>query len=352
MKAVTIYPCFDVFNQSFYLNCLVEVFGARNIHFTTEGFPTFKSSGSLKAIIQDGEQRTRIFVDHWDLPIFDEEALEWCNVYAKRNIDPNSIPAKYADKIVPAGPSFPVRACNAGLGAYYAFSTFWQSYRGSLLRGGPTGERTRLHFTNWCRQLITRLNVDTYKPGRSSSDYVFFCCSLWKRDGAANDARATFIRACKSMPGMTFEGGFARRDDIDVHKDLMVDKWYTQRQFVKKTIASVVVFNNPAVSSCHSWRLGEYLALGKAIISLPIKRMLPASLVHGQHIHYVDQSIDSIGKAIQVISRDAAYKDQLEKGAREYYMRYLSPAAIVELLGGSPLSCRNSRAGHNAVLLS
>ena len=54
------------------------------------------------------------------------------------------------------------------------------------------------------------------------------------------------------------------------------------------------MLNTPGVSGCLGWKLGEYLALGKAIISTPIQRQLLADLEHGTHIHVVDGSEDSM----------------------------------------------------------
>ena len=76
----------------------------------------------------------------------------------------------------------------------------------------------------------------------------------------------------------------------------------------------------------------EYLALGKAIISLPLMRALPAPLEHGVHIHYVDGSSEQIRDALRQISSDAEYRSFLEHNAREYHERYLSPAAMMRRL--------------------
>jgi len=99
-----------------------------------------------------------------------------------------------------------------------------------------------------------------------------------------------------------------------------MDKRYTHTEFIQKTKASAVVFITPAVARCLSWRLGEYLALGKAIVATPIERLLPAPLIHGKHIHYVEASLESIKNAVQLICQDDAYRRKLEQGAREYYL--------------------------------
>jgi glycosyltransferase involved in cell wall biosynthesis len=107
---------------------------------------------------------------------------------------------------------------------------------------------------------------------------------------------------------------------------------------LEKTKSSALVFNTPAVWSCHGFKLAQYLALGKAIISTPLSREMPAPLIDRCHIHYVDGSIDSISAAIQLILRDADYRKHLEENAGAYFRKYLIPKSVVErLLAGRRL---------------
>jgi glycosyltransferase involved in cell wall biosynthesis len=142
------------------------------------------------------------------------------------------------------------------------------------------------------------------------------------------------MKACKSIPGVTFEGELFMRPGYHApgYEGITQPKSAGHRTYIEKTKASCVVFNTPSVHSCHSWKLGEYLALGKAIISLPIIRDLPSPLVHGVHVHYVDGTPDSMREAVMLIREDAAYRARLEANAREYHDRYLAPAVMMKRL--------------------
>ena len=59
-----------------------------------------------------------------------------------------------------------------------------------------------------------------------------------------------------------------------------------------------MAFNNPAVHGCLGWKLGELLAMGKAIVSLPIERTLPSPLERGVHMHVVNGSAGALDDAI------------------------------------------------------
>jgi hypothetical protein len=56
-----------------------------------------------------------VYISAEDGSGFNSEALQWSDVYAKVNIDPNVRPEQHHEKILPIGPSFGVK--NYGLGS-------------------------------------------------------------------------------------------------------------------------------------------------------------------------------------------------------------------------------------------
>ena len=96
---------------------------------------------------------------------------------------------------------------------------------------------------------------------------------------------------------------------------------------------SAFVFNTPAFWDCHGWKLGEYLALGKCIISTPLSNDLPAPLVHGVHIHYVQPNEESIREAVEYILSHKEYRKTLERNAKSYWDKYGTPEQSLHLLG-------------------
>jgi glycosyltransferase involved in cell wall biosynthesis len=171
-----------------------------------------------------------------------------------------------------------------------------------------------------------------YTPDTSNPNYIFFLSSIWAREMQCNQYRAHFIEVCRSLDDLQFEGGFAprMRRDVPGFEQYTIERRYAFREYLRKLKRSALAFNTPAVLGCHGWKLGEFLALGKAIISTPLSRALPKSLIHGEHVHFVDGSPDSIKEAVCLIRRDNAYRQQLELGARTYYLEYLQPQRIIE----------------------
>lgn len=328
-RTVEIHPYFAPFHASFFIAGLGAVFGTANLKYSGQHFPKFNRSGFLKFII-GGPKACRVFVDEWDTPSFEESGLAWCDVYAKRNIDPTRLPGQHAGKVIPAGPTFPVRFAGPMPALHDAIKTWMLATRTSTSYSGYA--RSKEHFASWYRQLSYGLPLSVYEPGLSRPDYIFFSSSIWKEDGETNRTRALFIEACRSAAGVTLEGGFTPRSAGDVHgyEHLTINRRFTHAEFIEKTKASAVAFNNPAVERAFSWRLGESLALGKAIVSTPLERLVPSPLIHGEHIHLVEPSFEAMRGAVEKICGDDAYRRRLEQGARQYYLDYLSPSATVK----------------------
>jgi glycosyltransferase involved in cell wall biosynthesis len=179
-----------------------------------------------------------------------------------------------------------------------------------------------------------RLPIDAYRPGRSEPGYVFFTAWAWQKHPEVNESRGRFIRAVRSGPGVRFEGGFVPRphDDVANVRGLTGPGPFTLREFVERTSRSAVAFQSPAVHGCLGWKCGEFLALGKAIVSTGVPQRLPAPLRHGEEIWYVDDDVDAIRAAVQRIATDTDLRSHLERGARSYYDTWLTPAVVIERL--------------------
>ena len=95
------------------------------------------------------------------------------------------------------------------------------------------------------------------------------------------------------------------------------------KDYLKKIKESVVVFNTPAVLKCHGWKLAEYLALGKVIISTPISRELPDSLIDYKHLLLTDGSEEDIEKKVIEIISNPELAKELSSQSKEYFDNHL-----------------------------
>ena len=158
--------------------------------------------------------------------------------------------------------------------------------------------------------------------------------TLWQgHEERINHERKRFIELVKSQ-NCIFEGGFfavANHPKMDGYEDILFNKPISGAVYIEKTKLSNFVFNTPAVHSCHGWKLAEYLAMGKAIISTPLSNELPISLTHGENIHIVNNA-EELNSAIALLKNDVDYRIRLEKNANLYYEEFVKPKAVIENL--------------------
>ena len=261
----------------------------------------------------------RVYICAEDSPSIDPEALDWCDVYAKVNAR-TPLPAK----VLAIGPSFGVTAWNRPRSVAAAMSSIaFRSQR-----------RPLDNVADLRRQVRYRLPERALVPGVTDPARVFFAGTIWRREAATNQARAAFLRAVRARPELHLEGGFApRSDDLDHDFDDLIAPRVDYPAYVEATRRSAFVFNTPAVLDCHGWKLGEFLALGKAIISTPLVNEMPAPFVAGTHFHPADPTPVALDAAIDDLA-EPAYRQHLERNARRYYDEYLTPEAVIRRIIG------------------
>jgi glycosyltransferase involved in cell wall biosynthesis len=325
MTQVRICSSFDALYYSFYIQGIIDVFGESNMKYSYRNFPPFPSE--CLAFVVSGNAEQRVVIDAYDgARVTNHLGLEWCDVYGKVNLVSSILSSHQLVKCMPIGPSFPVQLWSSVIKAcWMALKHYHPSAR---------VKSSREHLANYVRQYRDRLPLKHFVPGPVKENYIFFSSTIWREDEApgTNQYRASFMETCKSLEGVTFEGGFSPRqlsNEQKRYQEHIAPKRYPLPEWLKKIKSSAVVFNTPAVWLSHTWKLAEFLALGKAIISTPISRDLPAPLVHGQHIHYVDGSAGDIREAVLFILNNREYREHLEQNARDYYLTHLSPQRVI-----------------------
>ena len=207
---------------------------------------------------------------------------------------------------------------------------------------------SNISFKNYLRDYlytnIRRRPIEAYEcETKVRHNYIFHASTLWYNKFAATDTnmyRGKFLKACKRA-GINVEGGlfYVKGESVlrempdypkykEEYKDFIYESRLSMDDYIRKTKESVVVFNTPSVCECHGWKLAEYLCMGKAIISTPLTREIPAPLEHGKHVHFVN-SVDEIYDAVVKINSDEHYRKQLEEGAREYYEKWIAPEVVI-----------------------
>jgi len=186
---------------------------------------------------------------------------------------------------------------------------------------------------------MKRLSLDKYLTSNAQDNYIFFISSLYgnkfKNHINTNHFRAMFIRACKKNSSIKFEGGLLINrnsgNELNKYEDIVTNQYIKAREYVERIHKSIVVFNTPALWGCHGWKLGEFMAMGKAIISTSFKNEMPIPLTHGKNIHFIDGD-DNLELIIEHFVNNPSYRQVLEAGAKEYFDQYLAPEKVATKL--------------------
>ncbi|MGM9837772.1 MAG: glycosyltransferase [Paludibacteraceae bacterium] len=318
---ITVYAGSNPQYAGFYISYLEACVSKSHITFSRDAFMWNhdRVCGTTLALLIYADNSAlpplRLAIDTGDGYDMDEEAYQWCDTYAKINYNQSKTPQYFQVKTISICPSFAVKSWGLVGTIYHAI------YNAMLMR--PTNIRKFLGKYKHCYLRIPL--QEYYQQAEVDERYVFFCSTFWynepgtgtRNDDITNRYRANFIRACKSIEGLKFEGGLVVHHGSNVEKyPDVVSVGYSHADYIRNIKRSIIAFNTPALWDCHGWKLGEFLAMGKAIISTPLSNDLPAPLEHGVNIHFVDGSEESIREAVLYIAENKTYRRRLEGGGK------------------------------------
>ena len=327
---IYIYGLCNVYYESFYIQGLKEYFGVKNVFFNISKFPKFGIYDAMSIIIKYENHEIKICIDSNDRNEIIKQQLDWCDIYGKINYNETVFPQDNNHKIKAIGPSFGIKIWNFPTTCFIATLNFIRFYRSIPLKkyflSNYKAQYKRLPLHNYLQ------NVDRKKR---ANNFIFFIGSIWKQEPKTNELRSNFIKCCKKNKSINFEGGFAPRSDGNnlTYQDIVLDKPYTLKHYLYKTKLSSVAFNTPAVNDCHGWKLGEFLAMGKAILSTPFYNKMPIDLINNENIIFLNSCDEiDINEKLQTILKNKALQLKLEQNSRQYFLENLAPEKVISRL--------------------
>ena len=336
MIKVKIDPTCRVLYASFYIQGLYDVFGKKNVCFSSKHFKNLVRHkdanvyGQYMAfVVIENSKRRNIIIDFQDKSDINENAYNWCDFYAKVNFNPNLTKGELLPKIISIPPGFGIRIWNYSQTLFYALMNYFKSDCSTLVK-------TKTFFGGYLRQYKRPKLNDYVNLEKTEGNYIFMIGTAWYADDCiknTNILRKSFVDTCKEL-NCDFEGGFicdTGHPQYEFFKEYLLNERYSGLEYVKRTQRSVVAFNTPAVWNCHGWKLAEYLAMGKAIISTSFVNKLPVDLKHGEEIHFISEEID-MKSSLEYLLNNEIYRKKLEKGSSTYWEKYVSPKAVISNL--------------------
>jgi hypothetical protein len=334
---VIVDPNCNILYGSFYLKGLWDVFGKKNVRFSSTPFTELNSLSLCFnfVVFQHGKSLVKVTIDMDDYIEIKPKHYNWCDVYGKVNTNWKLIDESYKQKVISLTPGFGINIWDLPTTCYQLFKNYFLSHHSEL--------NFRRFLAKYKSQFLIRLPLSAYSHSEVDDNYLFHVSTLWQNiddvnnDENVNRIRSIFIDTCKKLDFLNFEGGlyFAGGRQLPTKfKHLVFEKYMDNTTYMEKVKSSFVVFNTPAWLNCHGWKLGEYLALGKAIISTKFYNDLPVPLIHGENIHFVEDTPEDIRSAIELLARDRQYRIKLEQGALQYWNNYATPKKIIERMIG------------------
>lgn len=320
MKVIVDATC-DILYSSYYIKGLQEVYGKNAVTFSSVYFENFELNNKFLAfVIIDDKKEFKVIIDFGDAASIDEKAYEWSTIYGKINVTKQDV-INYS-KLTVIGPSFGIKIYNPFQTVFYAFSNYLKAKRRI-----PNKKR---FLSNYYAQ-YKRAELEYYfSLKKEKTNYVYFLSSLWKKEEKTNLYRKNFILACKNESIIQFEGGFSPRTNNDIsgfEKETVASR-VSIKEYLSNIKNAEIVFNTPAVLDCHGWKLGEYFALGKIVLSTPLSREMPSNF-DANLLFYCNGSESDITEKIESIL-NTENREKLEKKVKHYFDENLSPISVIK----------------------
>ncbi|MCW8810919.1 MAG: hypothetical protein OQJ93_00480 [Ignavibacteriaceae bacterium] len=145
-----------------------------------------------------------------------------------------------------------------------------------------------------------------------------------------NNFRINCIKVCKKEFGELFLGGLQRdRYSLAVAKDLVVPLHITE----KKTFINTIKDHNICIATTGlhdsiGWKVGEYVAASRAIVSEPLKYEVPGDFEMGKN-YLAFNNEDELLEKISILLNDREKLFELMNNNFHYYNNYLRPEILV-----------------------
>lgn len=323
-------PLVNVNYAGFYIHGFYQIVGVKNVIFTNKPFLSLENRKYCLNFVMDNK---KYCIDFGETSDVKPKEYAWCDVYGHVNANLKNTPAEFHEKLVSLPPSFGIKLWSHADSFIYAWKNMWKTF----YKVFPF--KFIVNYRKQCRYRVYYEEYDNSAP--VDKNYIFHLSSIWpnddweRNDPGFNEANSNFIKACNAVQGLNFDGGLTFSEKVSCSPSLNKFKCegsVSVKEYLEKTRKSILAFNTPFSNGSHGWKLGEFMALGKAIVSLPLVNDLPEPLVHGENIHFVENNVEAIKEAILKIKNDDDYRAKLEKGAREYWEKYGTSTKSLELL--------------------
>lgn len=275
------------------------------------------------------------------------QALEQVDVYIKRSLEPETydgIPHHLQQKFIPFGFNYQV----LGYSSTFFLKLLLLEYLSRPFI--PWAKKNNFHISNlkdiatvlFLRKSNGLLSEHELSPRNNikRTQTILFQCRLWDVAGVSkanqedthrvNQGRIQLLRRLKAEFGSLFLGGLQNNFYAREHApDLISSLPSGRRAYLELVNNASIVISTTGLLKSNGWKLGEYIALGKCIVSEPIHTQLPGSFAVGKNYREFSNE-ESCVTEIQHLLANPDLITAMEAANSDYYRHYLAPAAMMK----------------------
>lgn len=266
--------------------------------------------------------------------------LESCDIYLKRSYLPayvDQLPATQARKVLPLGLNYRVLPNTIDLLALRRSVLVRGSFR---RRASVIGQAVDIYDLFGFRPRLRQMES---VPELKATPRVLFLVAAYdpfddperapdkvEERIQMNETRAQCIRLLRKEFGELFFGGFVDNHLVRKHYgDLAIPHDATsQKNYVAAVKAHAICIASTGLHGSIGWKLAEYVALSKAIISERLIYQVPGNFQGGQNYLEFTSPESCVEAAIQLM-QNANLRSELMLNNAVYYHAHLRPDALM-----------------------
>ena len=266
---------------------------------------------------------------------FEMGALEDCDIYLKRSYyepDLTALPFNLKSKVLPFGLNYACRSLDSvrRIVATLVPGVLWRfesPFRQTI--------RDTRKDTDTLWQFLSSPDPRTFEcnPQGSTEPAIVFQTRVWspkemsENSDEINGERLALVRALRRAFGSRFQGGlvptaYAREhypDELSTHSP-------RHSQYAKWAKQNLIGINTRGLHNSIAFKLAEYLAGSKCIVSCPLRNQLPVPLAEDQHYLSFRTPEECVERCTNLLD-DTNLAFHLRTEAWKYYRREVEPAA-------------------------
>jgi hypothetical protein len=256
----------------------------------------------------------------------------------KRSFDPGYVVhLSERDKVFPLGLNYPVVSAEADV---------FRFQRSAFYAGKP---RTKMMLKSLQLDALVRGRSDAERldnleayPDFTAEPRVLFMARAWDTNRiedstqkeaveALNHTRAECVRRLRKELGVRFFGGLAHDEYAAARfKDAWLpgDHLANKRRYIEILKDYPICVATTGLNGSNSWKLGEYVALAKAIVTEPLRFTVPGDF--RPQTHYLEFTTpDELVNATAQLIEDRPRRCAMMMNNYRYYRAYVRPDSLV-----------------------